>query len=130
MKWLVKYYVIIVMSLFVVDSLIPGITIIGNLPGLFLSALVYMLLAILVKPIIKIILIPLRLLTFGLASFLTAPLIFYGTFRIVPFLSLSDWMFPGFTSPLITVPEVAFGIIATYIISGLILEFLITILRW
>jgi len=96
MKYLIKVWVFYVFSLWLTKELFPAFTIEGTWTTLFVSGLILSLLMLIVKPLLKILFIPINLLTFGLLSWFINVIVIYVFTLIAPNIAVSAWMFPGF----------------------------------
>lgn len=97
-----------VAAVYLTVSLVPGITITGGWVTLLLVALVWSVIAMVIKPILGILTLPITIVTFGLFSLLLNALLFYGMQWIVPGFSVAGF-WPAF-----------FGALALSILSWLI----------
>ena len=68
-------------------NLVPGISVSGGWPTLFLVALVWSVMMMVVKPVLTILTLPITLITLGLFSFVLNAILFYAV----------AWLVPGFT---------------------------------
>jgi putative membrane protein len=89
LRWarrLLYLWVINVVALWVCDKLIDGIVFTGNFGTLVLAGLVFALVNMLLKPVVKLLAIPLILITLGIALFFINILMLY----------ITDWIVSGF----------------------------------
>ncbi|MDD5606551.1 MAG: phage holin family protein [Candidatus Pacebacteria bacterium] len=59
-----------ILGLYLASYFIPGIDFVGNLKTLFIAGLIMGIVNFLIKPILKVITLPLKFLTLGLSSFI------------------------------------------------------------
>lgn len=130
MKSIFRHYVITLFILWVVDYMIPGISITGGIATYAFAALVLFLLNIFVKPILKIILLPISLVTLGLTGIFINAFIFFGLDYFMEEITVTTWQFGGAALASYSIPPFQFGIIVTYLVSAILISFLITFLRW
>jgi putative membrane protein len=64
--------------------LVPGVTIAGGWPSLFLVALVWSVIVLVIRPVLSILTLPITLITLGLFSFILNALLFYAMTYVVP----------------------------------------------
>src|SRR3990167_7691598 len=95
MKTILRYFLINLVSLLITTRLIPGLTYTGGLRSLFIGALAFMLINLILVPLLKILFLPLNLLTLGLFAWLTNVLALYALTTIVSDFRLSPFYFPG-----------------------------------
>jgi putative membrane protein len=83
---LLYMWIINVVALFACEKLIDGIDFSGNFGTLVLAGLVFALVNMLIKPVVKLLAIPLILVTLGIALFFINILMLY----------ITDWIVSGF----------------------------------
>jgi putative membrane protein len=76
-----------VAAVYLTVSFVPGITVASGWMTLLLVALVWSVIAMVIKPVLSILTLPITILTLGLFSFILNALLFYAM----------TWMVPGFT---------------------------------
>lgn len=128
MKTLLRYYLINLTSLWVTTKLISGLTYTGGLKTLLMGALVFSIINFLLVPILKILLLPLNLLTLGLFAWITNVLALYALITVVSGFRLMPYFFPGleyngFTIPAIQLTTFWVAVVASFLI-GIITHFL------
>jgi putative membrane protein len=64
--------------------LVPGISITGGWVNIFLVALVWSIITMVIRPVLRILTFPLTILTFGLFSLILTALLFWAMILIVP----------------------------------------------
>ena len=65
-------------------NLVPGVSVAGGWESILLAALVWSVIVIVIRPVLKILTLPITLLTFGLFSFVLNAFLFYAMTFIVP----------------------------------------------
>ena len=70
MKTLLRYFLINLVSLYATTRYLPGLTYTGGLKSLAMGALAFMLINFILVPLLKILFLPLNLLTLGLFAWL------------------------------------------------------------
>ncbi len=94
MKTLLRYFLINLVSLFAATKIIPGLIYTGGFKSLAIGALAFMLINFLLVPLLKLLFLPLNLLTVGLFSWLINVLAIYALTTISDF-RLVSYSFPG-----------------------------------
>ena len=72
-------------------SIVPGILITGGWETTFLVALVWSVISMVIRPVLKILTLPLTVITFGLFSFVLNALLFWAMTLIVPGFTVSGF---------------------------------------
>jgi len=83
-----------------------------------------------IKPIIKIIMLPLNLVTFGLFSWVSGVFTLYLTSYLISEFNIFAFDFPGISFQGFIVPAYSFGIISSVVLISLILNLLVFVLSW
>lgn len=128
MKTLLRYFLINLSALWVTTKIIPGLTYTGGINSLFLGAGAFMVINIILVPLLRILLLPLNLLTLGLFAFLTNVLALYALTTVVADFRLVPYFFPGislngFMIPAMDLTTFWVAVVASFLI-GLITHFL------
>ena len=89
-----------------------GFTIGSDPKILFLAALIFTLLHIFVTPILRLLLLPITLATFGLLSWFVDVILLYLLMLAIPQIVINPWSFDGFQSGGFIIPAVQLGTIA------------------
>ncbi len=85
-----------VAAVYLTVSLVPGITVAGGWTSILLIALVWSVITVVIRPVLKILTLPITIITFGLFSFILNALLFWAVTLIVP-----GFMVAGFVPALL-----------------------------
>ncbi|PIT91146.1 hypothetical protein COU17_01965 [Candidatus Kaiserbacteria bacterium CG10_big_fil_rev_8_21_14_0_10_49_17] len=85
-----------VAAVYLTVTLVPGITVAGGWLTILLIALVWSVITIVIRPVLKILTLPITIITFGLFSFILNALLFWAVTLIVP-----GFMIAGFVPALL-----------------------------
>ncbi|MBU1000833.1 phage holin family protein [Patescibacteria group bacterium] len=96
MKKLLRYFLINTVSLWLATIIIPGLIYTGGIKSLFLGGFAFMMINFLLVPLLKILLLPLNLLTLGFFAWITNVLALYALTTIVSDFKLVPYVFPGY----------------------------------
>ncbi len=130
MKFILKYYLINLVSLWVTTQIVPGVSF-GNEPqNLLLGALVFAMINFLLIPVLKILLLPLNLLTLGLFAWVTNVLALYALAKFIPQFKIIPFHFTGFEYSGFIIPEADLSVLWVAIISSLIIGMVTHFLHW
>lgn len=129
MKYLLRVFLFNSFSLWLVSEIFPALSITGGWTVLLLAGIVLALLMTLVTPILKILFIPINLLTFGLLSWVINVIVLYLLTVFVSGVRVVAWDFPGFVFSGFVIPALSFSLPLSYILVSLALSFLVNILR-
>ncbi|MDD2823128.1 MAG: phage holin family protein [Candidatus Daviesbacteria bacterium] len=130
MKSVIRNYLINLGALWVTTQVLPAISIVGGAKGLFIGALAFMIANILLVPLLKILLLPLNLLTLGLFAWLSNVLALYFLVNVVPYFRVSPYSFSGIYWQGFSLPAVDLTVFQVVIIASLLLGFIIHFSNW
>lgn len=128
MKTILRHFFITVAALWGTSQLLPGLSISGGWQGLFASSIAFMLINILVVPLLKILLLPLNILTLGFFTWASNILALYVLVSIVPHIKINSYQFPGVNMGGVNVDPMLLSSLVVVVLSsfsiGLISHFL------
>lgn len=130
MKKYLRLFLINLFSLWLVASSLSGVSFSGGYRTLMTAALVLTLANLLVKPLIKLLLLPVNLLTLGAFRWLTNVLILYLVTLIVPQLEINGFLFPGFSYQGFIMPAIYLSIFWAFVVVSLLISLITTSLLW
>ncbi len=128
MKRILRYFLINVASLWVATLIIPGLTYSGGAKSLIVGGVAFMVINLVLVPLLKILLLPLNLLTLGVFAWITNVLALYALtsvvsdFKLVPY-SFAGANLNGFILPAYELSPFLVAVVVSFLI-GLITHFL------
>ena|SRR3990167_10962865 len=130
MKTLLRYFLINLVSLYLTTKYLPGLTYTGGIKSLMLGALVFMLINFILVPLLKILFLPLNLLTLGIFAWLINVLALYALTTIVSDFVLIPYNFPGTQIAGITLPAMTLTTFWVAVVASFILGTITHFLQW
>lgn len=130
MKGLLRNLLINLAALWVTSRLIPGLEYHGGLKALIIGAIGLMLLNILVIPLLKVMFLPLNLLTLGIFAWLVNVVGLYLLTSFLPFFTLIPYAFSGYTSGGFVIPASNLSVLQVAILASLSIGFISHFLIW
>lgn len=130
MKKHARALVISLLAFLAVAYLYPGFSYALNLLTLVMAAVVFAILTIFVKPIIKLLSLPFNLLTFGLFSFLINVIVLYGVSYLVDNFKITGFHFSGFSISGFNIPAADLNQLLSAFLASLLIGLIATILHW
>lgn len=115
-------------SLYLLAGFYQGIIIPKSLVQLLWIGLVFTLLNLLVKPVIKLVLLPFNLLAFGLLSWVSQALVLFLAVKIVPGLSVIGFTTPVWHQAGFSIPALEINLLIGYILASILLNLLYKLL--
>jgi putative membrane protein len=130
MKAIFRYFLINLVSLWITTEVVKGLTYGGGFRILIIGAAVFTLINFLLVPLIKILLLPLNILTLGFFAWLTNVIALYALTTIVPYFKLMPYTFPGYTLSGIIIPSVDLSTLWVAILASFLIGLITQILHW
>jgi len=117
-------------ALYLTSQAIDGVNVAGGLSAYLMGGIILSLLFIIIKPILSIVTLPLRIITLGLFSFLINVIIVYVLTIVAPNVSVSSFVFEGFSFIGFVIPRLAFNTFFAFIIVSLFITIIVDFFKW
>ena len=130
MKGLLRNTLINAFALFLISQVVYGLEIKGGFLTYFFGGLALALLFKLLKPILKLISLPLNALTLGFFSFVVNAIIFYLLTVFIPSISISGFTFSGISYAGFTIPKVAVNTFFAFIVIAILQSLIFNFTEW
>mgnify|MGYP001591925299 FL=1 len=129
MKTILRYFLINLAALVIATQLIPGLTYTGGLKSLMIGAAAFMLINWILVPLLKILFLPLNLLTVGLFSWLVNVLALYALTTVSSF-ALIPYRFPGLSVSGVAIPAMDLTTFWVAVIASVLIGVITHFLQW
>ena len=123
MKYLVRVFLFNVFALWLTSQLVPGITISGGWQMMLIAGLVLSLLMLVVAPILRILFIPINILTFGLVSWFINVIVLFLLTILLPQVTITAWTYQGLSFAGFVVPSLIISYPISLIGTSLFITF-------
>ncbi|OGH24033.1 MAG: hypothetical protein A2698_01010 [Candidatus Levybacteria bacterium RIFCSPHIGHO2_01_FULL_42_15] len=130
MNQLIKDTAIYSLSLYFVSLTLSGVRISGGITTFLLAGVILALLFILLRPVLRIITLPLFFLSFGSFSFIINAMILYVLTIVLPQIEISAFAFYGASFAGFSIPSASFNTFFAYVVSSIVLSLYIWAIRW
>ena len=130
MKKYLRLFLVNLAALWVAISLLEGVTISGGSQTLALAALVLTAIDFIVKPLIKLLLLPINLVTLGAFRWLINVISLYLVTLIVPQFKVASFLFAGFSYRGFIIPSIPLSIFWVFVVASLLISLTATFLLW
>lgn len=130
MKTLLRYFLINLVSLLATTKLIPGLTYTGGVRSLIIGALAFMAINLILVPLLKILFLPLNILTIGLFAWLINVLALYALTTIVPDFQLVPYFFEGVNIAGIIIPPMELTTFWVAVAASFLIGIITHFLQW
>lgn len=130
MKSFLRLTIINTICLFSVSAFFPGLVVSHSLRNLLWAGAIFTLINYLVKPIIKLFLLPINLLTLGLFRWLANVIVLLILTKIVNHVQITSFITPIINQAGFSAPSFPVNYALSLIISSFLLSFVFNILNW
>jgi len=130
MKKIIRLSFIYIIALKILAETIPAVNFGENLKTILSVALVLTLFELFIKPLLKILLLPINLLTLGLLRWVVNVVGLYVASSFVSAFAIRPYYFPGLISGNIVIPATQLNSLLTYIFVSFCLDILLIVIRW
>jgi len=130
MKRLIRLFLINCGAFYLASYLISGISFGGGIRTLALIGLVLTVMNVVLKPILKVFMLPFNIVTLGLFSWFLNVVILFLLTKIVGQIKISEFDFAGFSCGGFVIPALYLGIFETLIIGAVVINAVSLFLNW
>lgn len=130
MKRWIRVIILNSVVIFLVALLIPGLSYSNDYKVLILAAVALGGVNLFVRPLLKLITLPINLLTLGSFSFMINVFMLYIVTKIIPGFSVSAFDFAGYNYQGFTVPSLLVSSFWAYVISSFLIGSISSLLNW
>lgn len=128
MKHFVRMLMFSVFSLWITSELLPTLTISGGIQNILSTGIALSFLMLFVRPLLKILFIPINVLTLGFFSWSINVIVVYILTLLVPAIQVHAWMFPGISWGGFVIPPIHLSYFASLIFTSLVLSSVLNVL--
>ena len=114
-------------SLWLVSEMLPALSIHGGWTVVLFAGLMLGLLMLLVAPMLKILFIPINIITFGLMSWMINVIVLWLLTIFVPNVTIQAWTFPGATWAGFVIPSIHLSYGAALVAVSLAVSFFVNV---
>jgi len=130
MKAFLRAILINLLVLYLVSAVYPGFTIYHDVKTLVTAAIIWLLLNKIVKPIIKLLLLPINLITLNLFSWAVSLITLFLLPLIVSGIKISPFDFAGFSYQGFSIPSFHINLFLSFVVASSLLNLFHSIIAW
>jgi len=130
MKTAVRGIAIYTLALFLLPFIVPGVQITGGVITYLLGGVALTLLFLVLRPVLKIISLPINIITLGLFSFVINAFILYLLTIFISGIIIQDFSYPPFIFLGMSIPAIYLPLLFAYIYTSFVLSFIDSFLTW
>ena len=127
---MLRYFLINVVSLYATTEIVKGLSYSGGIQTLLMGGLAFTGINLVLIPLLKLLLLPLNLLTLGFFAWATNVLALFALTNIVPAFKLIPYDFPGFSYQGFSLPPAHLSTIWVAILASLLIGLTVHFLHW
>ena len=130
MKSFLRHIFVNLLSIYFVSLIYTGFSLSHNPKTLLTAAFVWLILNKIIKPILKLLLLPINLLTLGIFSWAISIVTLLMLQYFVDTISINSYYFSGFSQSGFSIPPFNISIIFSYIITAVLLNLTSNFIVW
>lgn len=130
MKGLLKNTIIDGFSLFLTAQTLSGVKVEGGFMTFVFGGLALSLMTSFLKPVLKIITLPINIVTFGTFSFVINIIVLYLLTVFIPQIKVSAFIFQGFSLYGFVIPKFFLNTFFAFVVVSFTLSVIISFFRW
>ena len=130
MKKILRYFLINLVSLWAATQIISGLTYTGGAKSLIIGGIAFMAINLILVPLLRILFLPLNLLTLGLFAWLTNVLALYALTTVVSDFQLLPYTFAGLNLNGLIVPSYELSPFLVAVVASFLIGFITHFLQW
>lgn len=129
MKHLIRVFLFNIFGLWLTSQILPTLVISQGWQSMVFAGFILSLLMLIIAPILKILFIPINILTFGLLSWLINVIVVYLLTVFVPEIQIREWLFMGSSWAGFVIPKANITYVPALILTSLFLTTITDILH-
>jgi putative membrane protein len=130
MKTILKSLFVNAIILYIAAMIYPGIVYDNTLSTLVLAAVTLTILNRFIKPILKLLLLPINLITLGVFRWVISVVSLFLLTTLIDGYSVIPYQFAGLTYEGFVAPSMYFNILFSYILASITISFTTSVVRW
>lgn len=130
MKALLRHALINLLVIYLVDAYYPGFSILHDAKTLITAAIIWLLLNKIVKPVIKLLLLPINLITLNLFSWVVSLITLFLLPIIVDGIDITPYDFPGFNYQGFSIPAFHLNLFLSFLVVSTLLNLFHNVTVW
>ncbi|MFH1896321.1 MAG: phage holin family protein [bacterium] len=130
MKKIMRYFLFNLAALYFIEKYVGGVSYSGDYRVLAMAAGALTVALVVIRPIVKVVTLPINIVTLGLfGSFINAGLL-YGVTFVVPKFTINPFSFEGLGYKGMAIPGFSVGVIGAVVVVAFVLSLVTTVLSW
>jgi len=125
-----RFFLINLLALWLTAFIFTGVSFIGGWQTIALAALVLTLLGTLIKPLVKLLLLPVNLITLGAFRWLVNVIVLWLVTFVIPQFQIKSFLFEGFNYQGFIIPSFYVATFWAFVLSSLVISLTNSLALW
>jgi putative membrane protein len=130
MKTIIRHYIVDTVALYLISTLVKGISFENGITTLLLAGVALTIATILIKPIINVLLLPINLITFGVFKWISSVIALYLVTLVVNGFKITQFVYGGFSSKWLEIPAFTLEGILAFLAYSFAISFISSFMYW
>lgn len=130
MKKLLRAFLVNLAALWATSQILPGLVITSGIQGLAIGAAAFMVINLVLVPLLKVVLLPLNLLTMGVFTWVANVVALYIMVTLLPYFKIMPFQFDGANLGLVIIPSFYLSTIYVVVVASLLIGTIIHFVHW
>lgn len=130
MRWLIKKILFHLLAIVATVKIIPGFSVGNSAENIAIATVALTVINVFIKPIVKILFLPLNLITLNLFTIVINTGIIVALTKFVSTVTIASWHFNGINYQGFVIPALDVTVIFNYIIIGILITTIVNFLNW
>lgn len=130
MKSILRSLFVNALVLYLAARIFPGIAYNGQFKTLILAALALTLLNLIIRPVIKLLLLPINLITLNLFGWIVNVIMLFLVTVVVKGYQVVPFHFLGYSNAGFIIPAMDISLLVSYILASIVISALVSLLIW
>ncbi|MBL7159058.1 phage holin family protein [Candidatus Microgenomates bacterium] len=130
MKGFLRNFLINLFTLWLASKAVLGFKLENGWQTHLLGSLTLTLILIFLRPLLKLLFLPINFLTLGFFSWITNVIILYLLTIFIPKITVSPFEFPGFSYQGLIIPSIYFRTFESFVVTSFVISIINNLLSW
>lgn len=130
MKTLLRHILVNLLGIYLASLFVTGLSWRGDIKILLMAAVALGLINLLVRPVVKLITLPINLFTLGLFSLVINALMLYLVTLVVPQFTVNAFYFRGLDVGVLIIPALSIGRLPAFVVASGAISVVSTFINW
>ena len=130
MRSILKHFLVNSATLYLISLAVSGIVFENGITTIFLTGVALSIAALVIRPVINLLLLPINLITFGLFRWVGFAIALYVVTLAIPSFKLLNFGFAGYSSYWFAIPAISITGIFAFIVFSFLISLISSVIGW